>query len=68
LIAELSRLRWLSVIARGSSFRFWSAAPDVAEVGKLLGVRYCLSGTVEITGSTLAVTVQLVDTRDAAVI
>ena len=63
LIAELSRLRWLFVIARGSSFRFRSPAPDPAEVGKLLGVRYCLSGTVEIAGATLAVTVQLVDTQ-----
>jgi DNA-binding winged helix-turn-helix (wHTH) protein/tetratricopeptide (TPR) repeat protein len=68
LIAELSRLRWLLVIARGSSFRFRSAAPDPAEVGKVLGVRYCLSGTVEIEGSQLAVTVQLANTREAAVI
>ena len=42
LIAELARLRWLFVIARGSSFRFRSATPDLAEVGKALGVRYCL--------------------------
>ena len=68
LIAELSRLRWLFVIARGSSFRFRSAAPDVAAVGKVLGVRYCLSGVVEITGSNLAVTVQLVDTRNGGVV
>jgi TolB-like protein len=68
LIAELSRLRWLFVIARGSTFRFRSAAPDLAEVGKVLGVRYCLSGTVEIRDATLAVTVQLVDTRDGGVV
>jgi TolB-like protein len=68
LIAELSRLRWLLVIARGSSFRFRSTAPDPAEVGKLLGVRYCLSGTVETEGSKLAVTVELANTRDAGVI
>ena len=68
LIAELSRLRWLLVIARGSSFRFRSATPDPGEVGKVLGVRYCLSGTVEIASSTLALTVQLVDTRDAGVV
>jgi len=68
LIAELSRLRWLFVIARGSSFRFRSAAPDLVAVGVLLGVRYCLSGSVEITGSALAVTVQLVDTRGTRVI
>jgi len=68
LIAELSRLRWLSVIARGSSFRFRSAAPDPIEVGKVLGVRYCLSGTVEIASSTLTVMVQLAHTNDARVV
>jgi TolB-like protein len=68
LIAELARLRWLFVIARGSSFRFRSESADLAEVGKVLGVRYCLTGTVELAGRTLAVTVQLVDTRDGGVV
>lgn len=68
LIAELSRLRWLFIIARGSSFRFRSAATDLAEVGRILGVRYCLGGVVELTNATLAVTVQLVDTRDGGVV
>lgn len=68
LIAELSRLRWLFVIARGSSFRFRSVAPDPADVGALLGARYCVSGTVEVAGRTLTVTVQLVDARDGGVV
>ncbi len=68
LIAELARLRWLFVIARGSSFRFRSPTPDFAQIGTVLGVRYCLSGAVEISGATLAVTVQLVDTRTAGVV
>lgn len=68
LIADLSRLRWLSVIARGSSFRFRSVAPEVSEVGALLGVRYCLFGTVEVDGVQLAVTVRLADTRDGDVV
>jgi len=68
LIAELARLRWLFVIARGSSFRFRSPAPDLQSVGTVLGVRYCLAGTVDITGTTLAVTVQLVDTRHGGVV
>jgi DNA-binding winged helix-turn-helix (wHTH) protein/tetratricopeptide (TPR) repeat protein len=68
LIAELSRLRWLFVIARGSSFRFRPATPDPVEVGKLLGVRYCLSGFLELAGSKLAVTVELADTRDGGVV
>ncbi len=68
LIAELSRLRWLFVTARGSSFRLRSADVDTGEVGRLLGVRYCLSGTVEVAASRLAVTVELVDTRSGGVV
>ncbi len=67
LIAELARLRWLFVIDRGSSFRFRSATPDVREVGKALGVRYCLSGSVELAGAKLVVTVHLADTRNGGV-
>jgi TolB-like protein len=68
LILELSRLRWLFVTARGSSFRFRDADADVREIGRLLGVRYCLSGSIELAGNTLTVTVELVDTRDASVV
>jgi TolB-like protein len=68
LIAELARLRWLFVIARGSSFRFRSATADLVEVGHALGVRYCLTGAVETADAKLAVTVQLVDTRDGGVV
>lgn len=68
LIAELSRLRWLFVTARASSFRLGAAAGDCSEVGRLLGVRYCLSGTVEVTDTRLAVTVELADTRDSGVV
>ncbi|MBX3026175.1 winged helix-turn-helix domain-containing protein [bacterium] len=68
LIAELSRLRWLFVTARASSFRLRAADVDVCEVGRLLGVRYCLSGTAEIAGATLLVTVALADTGDGGVV
>ena len=68
LILELSRLRWLFVTARGSSFRFRDTDADMGEIGRLLGVRYCLSGSVELSGNTLTVTVELVDTRDASVV
>jgi tetratricopeptide (TPR) repeat protein len=40
----------------------------MGEIGRLLGVRYCLTGTVEIRGARLAVTVELVDTRDAGIV
>ena len=44
LIADLARLRWLFVIARGSSFRFRGPAIDYRQAGQALGIRYCLSG------------------------
>jgi len=68
LIAELSRLRWLFVTARGSSFRLRDPDTDMGEIGRLLGVRYALSGTVEVAGTNLVVTVELVDTRDSSVV
>jgi TolB-like protein len=68
LITELSRLRWLFVTARGSSFRLRGLDADIGEIGRLLDVRYCLSGTVEVVGASLAVTVELIDTRDSGVV
>jgi len=68
LITELARLRWLLVIARGSSFHFREQDLDLREVGKVLGVRYCLSGSVEVSGQQLAVTTELVDTRGGEVV
>jgi len=68
LILELSRLRWLFVTARGSSFRLRDPDADLGEIGRLLGVRYCLSGTVELAGRRLLVSVELADTRDATVV
>jgi TolB-like protein len=68
LISELSRLRWLFVTARGSSFRLRGSSTDIGEIGRLLDVRYCLTGTVEITSWNLAVTVDLIDTRDGGVV
>jgi DNA-binding winged helix-turn-helix (wHTH) protein len=47
LIVDLSRLRWLFVTARGSSFRLRNPDVDAREVGRLLGVRYCVSGSIE---------------------
>lgn len=68
LIAELARLRWLFIVARASSFRLRTEDIDPREVGQLLGVRYCLSGTVEVTGKRLAVTAELADTGGGDVI
>ena len=68
LIVDLSRLRWLFVTARGSSFRLRNRDIDAREVGRLLGVRYCLSGTIEASGLDAHVSVELVDTRDGGVV
>ena len=62
LITELARLRWLFVVARGSSFRLRGDDQDPREVGRLLGARYCLSGGAEVFGNQLVITTELVDT------
>lgn len=68
LITALSRLHWLFVIARGSSFRFRDAGQDVKQVGESLGVRYCLTGTLELDGPRPVVGVELSRTGDRQVI
>jgi TolB-like protein len=68
LITELARLRWLFVIARGSSFRFRSDAHDLEQVASALGVRYCLTGSVAVDGARLVVGVQLADTTAGNVV
>ncbi len=68
LIADLARLRWLFVTARESSFRLRDADADAGEIGRLLGVRYYLSGTMEAAGARLETTVELIDTRDGGIV
>lgn len=68
LITALSRLRWLFVIARGSSFQFRGEQASLEWVREALKVRYCLSGAVEIDEPAIAVTVELCDTRDGGVL
>lgn len=68
LITDLAHLRWLIVTARGSSFRLRVPEVDYTEVGRLLQVRYCLSGTIEIADRSLLVIVELVDTSNAAIV
>lgn len=68
LIMDLSRLRWLFVIARSSSFRFRRDNVDSIAAGRALGVRYCLTGTIERTGREVMVSVTLADTSDGGVV
>lgn len=68
IILALSRLRSLSVIARGSTYQFRGPGTDVAAVGRVLGARYCLTGTLEIFGGRLAAGVELADAASGRVI
>ena len=68
LITELSRLRWLFVTARGSSFRVRTENASFSDIGRLLGVRYCLWGTLDVSASRLVVTVELVDAHDEGIV
>jgi TolB-like protein len=68
LITDLVRLHWLFVTARGSSFRLRSTESDFAEIGRLLHVRYCLSGVIETAGPSIVVIVELVDTSNGGVV
>jgi adenylate cyclase len=65
IITELGRYRELFVIARNSSFAFKNAVIDSREVGRTLGVRYLLEGSVRKMGNRIRVTAQLVDTVQA---
>jgi TolB-like protein/Tfp pilus assembly protein PilF len=68
LIADLARLRWLFVIARGSSFRFRGSAVDYRQAGQVLGVRYCLAGSVAFSAGGISCSVELVDTSNGAIV
>ena len=62
----LSRIKWLFVIARNSSFVYKGKAIDVRQVGRELGVRYVLEGGVRKSGARLRVSAQLVDAETGA--
>lgn len=61
IIASLSRLSALFVVAASTSFRFRGQPVDVADLGRQLGVRYAVEGSVQQAGQMLRVTVQLVE-------
>jgi adenylate cyclase len=62
IITALSRMRWLFVIARNSSFVYKHRAVDIKQIGRELGVRYALEGSVRRAGDKLRITGQLIDT------
>ena len=61
IITALSRIRWLFVLARNSSFTYKGQAVDVKQVGRELGVRYVLEGSVRKAGNRVRITGQLID-------
>ncbi len=61
IITALSRIRWLFVIARNSSFTYKGRAVDVKQIGRELGVRYVLEGSVRKADNRVRITGQLID-------
>ena len=66
IITALSRIRWLVVIARNSSFTYKGQAIDVQRVGRELGVRYILEGAVRKAGGRVRISAQLIDATTGA--
>src|SRR5215468_201226 len=61
IITALSRMRWLFVIARTSSFTYKGRLIDIRQVGRELGVRYVLEGSVRKAGHRVRITTQLIE-------
>lgn len=66
IITALSRIRWLFVIARSSSFTYKGRAVDVKQIGRELGVRYVLEGSVRKAANQVRITGQLIDATTGA--
>ena len=66
IITALSRIRWLFVIARNSSFTYKGQSVTVRQVGRELGVRYVLEGSVRKGGNRVRITAQLIEAETGA--
>jgi TolB-like protein len=66
IITALSRIRWLFVIARNSTFTYKGQAVDVKQVGRELGVRYVLEGSVRKASGRVRITAQLIEAESGA--
>jgi TolB-like protein len=66
IISALSRMSWLFVIARNSSFTYKDRSVDVKQVGRELGVRYILEGSLRKAANRVRITGQLVDAGTGA--
>jgi adenylate cyclase len=66
IITALSRFKSLFVIARSSSFAYKDRSPDIRQVGRELGVRYVLEGSVRKAATKVRITSQLIDSENGA--
>jgi TolB-like protein len=66
IITALSRIRWLFVLARNSTFIYKGRAVDIKQVGQELNARYVLEGSVRRSASVVRVTAQLIDSSNGA--
>jgi adenylate cyclase len=66
IITALSKSRWLFVIARNSSFTYKGHAFDIKQIGRELGVRYVLEGSVRKAGNRVRITGQLIEAATAS--
>ena len=66
IITGLSRIKWLFVIARNSTFAYKGRAIDVKKIGRELGVRYVLEGSVRKAADRVRITAQLIDATTGA--
>jgi len=63
IITALSRIRWLFVIARNSTFIYKGQAIDIKQIGRELGVRYVLEGSVRKGAGRVRITAQLIEAQ-----
>jgi len=68
IIADLSRLRWLHVISRASTFKLRGREGELDQVAELLGVDYVLTGTQALFGDKANISIELTDARSHAVV
>lgn len=66
IITALSRFKWLFVIARNSTFTYKGRSVDIRQVGRELGVRYVLEGSVRRASDRVRITAQLIDAETRA--
>jgi TolB-like protein len=66
IITGLARIKWLFVISRNSSFIYKQRPTEIKQIGRELGVRYVLEGSIRKAGSRVRIAAQLIDTENGA--